>query len=104
MSYKSILSVMFVSLIAHSLCCVMPVICFVIGLTSMGHYLEFMHEYEGLLIVLNLVSIAVGYYMYYLYKKSSCSHKHCHPSRKPFWIITVSSILLMIIPILYELS
>ncbi len=101
---KSVLSVILITLIAHSLCCIMPIICFMIGLTSIGQHVEVIHQYEGLLIILNVLSIVFGYYMYYLHRQSKCSHKHCHSSKKPFWFITIMSILLIIIPHIYEFA
>ena len=87
---------------SHSVCCILPVIFFTIGLTSAGQYLEFMHGYENVMILVNLSAITFGYYMFYLHKYSSCDHKHCHTSKKPFWIITIISLILLVIPEVYK--
>jgi uncharacterized membrane protein len=99
---KPLFRIILVSLIMHSLCCVMPVICFLIGLTTVGHFMEIFHEFEWIFIILNVVAIAAGFYMYYLHNYSGCNHRHCHPSKKPFWIISGISLSLLVVPHIYH--
>lgn len=86
----------------HSLCCVLPIICFFIGLTTAGQYLSIVHEYEIYLVAINLIAIGVGYYMYYLHKYSTCNHKYCHSNKKPLLIISGISLILLVFPLIYH--
>jgi hypothetical protein len=101
---KTVIQVIVGSLMMHSLCCVLPVVCFLIGLTSVGEYFNIFHQYEWLFITLNLISIGVGFFLFEFHKrKSSCNHVVCHhSSRKSFWIISIISLALIIIPHIYE--
>jgi uncharacterized membrane protein len=73
----------------------------IIGVNVMG---VMFHAYESMFITLNLISIAVGFYYTYLHKvKKNCNHDHCHSrNKKVYWIVTVISLLLMIIPHVIE--
>jgi hypothetical protein len=73
----------------------------ILGLNAVG--LAF-HAYEGVFIGLNIVSIAFGFYYTYLHKvKKKCDHDHCHTrNRTIYWIATVLSLLMMLIPHLIE--
>jgi hypothetical protein len=97
MKKNRVISLMFITLLTHSLCCVLPVICFFIGFISAGQYFDSFHKYETVLVVINIVAIAYGFYMYYLHDLSACDHKHCHTNKTPFWIVTIISLLMIIL-------
>lgn len=97
---KRVIQIIYTTLFAHSFCCVLPIICFFIGLTSIGEYLTIFHEYEWVFITLNLLAIVGGFFLFQIHKtKSSCTHDNCnHLSKKSYWIITSISIFLIIVP------
>jgi hypothetical protein len=96
------LNSVFITLFCHVFCCVLPMIGVIVGLNAFG---MFLHAYEGVFITLNIISIIAGFYFTYLHKvKKNCDHNHCHNDRSKivFWIATGLSLLLMIVPHIFE--
>lgn len=69
----------------------------ILGVNLLGHAF---HAYESVFITLNLISIVFGFYYTYLHKvKKQCDHDHCHKkSKTAYWIATIVSLILMIVP------
>jgi len=96
---KTIISGLLLTLAAHSFCCILPLICFLLGFSSASSYFEFIHPYENYIFGLNIFLIIAGYYVHYIHKiKSKCDHQHCHSNsgKVTYWIITFISIIIMV--------
>jgi predicted Co/Zn/Cd cation transporter (cation efflux family) len=85
-----------VTMLCHSLCCILPMLGFIISFNVVG---AVMHQYEYVYIILNIVSIVVGFYITYFHKKKKkCDHSQCHKTNvHGYWIATGISIFLMIV-------
>ena len=90
-----------ITMLCHSFCCILPIFGWVVGLNVIG---AVMHQYEPIYIGLNIISIIVGFYVtYYHKKKKNCDHTHCHKiNARGYWIATIISLGLIIIPHLIE--
>lgn len=56
-----------ITLLCHSLCCILPMFGFIVGINVVGHAL---HDYEGFFIGLNILAILFGFYLTYFHKNS----------------------------------
>lgn len=84
-------------MLCHSFCCILPVFGWVVGLNILGATL---HAYESIFIVLNVMAMLGGYYYTYLHKiRKRCDHQHCQTvNKKIYWIATILSLILLIVP------
>lgn len=89
-------------MLCHSLCCVLPLVGWIVGLNLIG---VITHAYEWVFISLNILAIIGGFYYTYPHKvKKKCDHDHCHSNvnKRVYWIATIVSVVLMILPHLVE--
>ncbi len=57
----------------HTICCVVPVLMFLIGVTTTFQFTNFIHEYKWYVYGLNLLLIGFGFYSNYLHKSKDKS-------------------------------
>ena len=93
---KIILGSIITTMLCHSFCCILPLVGFMVGFNIIG---AVMHSYEWVYIILNIISIIVGFYITYFHKKKkNCDHTHCNNSNvNTYWIATSISIVTIIV-------
>jgi hypothetical protein len=80
------------TLIAHSMCCFLPLVSLTLGVNVLSG-LAF-HGIEIYLLIFNLVLISLGIYLNFLHKSNkSCSHNKCKKTNYKFIIISSLSLL-----------
>ena len=83
------------TLIAHSMCCLLPMISMILGVNVISG-LAF-HGFEIYLLIFNLVLIGIGVYLNFLHKSNkSCSHNKCKKTNYKFIIISILSLLAVV--------
>lgn len=92
---KVVLNGIWVTVLCHSLCCILPIFGVVVGLNILG---DFLSRYEEWFISLNIVAMLGGFYLTHIHKKKKhCDHKNCHSDNMKtyYWIATGVSLFLI---------